>query len=441
MASAYTEPFDLELNGDIDRAEPRARRRLPLMLIGAAALTLIFVTQVLQIIPPVKDMSVAKFVVLVVALVFLQSRDAVKSRVRISSVPQLRNLLLMIVIALLLVPVSFWPSGSLDYIVNIYARNIIIVYLLVQAARTNRDARVIAGSLVAGCSALVLAMLLRFGPLVTNKFEPGRVSVGGTYDVNDLALLFVITIPFAFFMLKDATLPGRVLLIAGIALMLAGMVKTGSRGGFLGLMLISALIFFRGSKQMRKYTLATMAVGVLLFLCFAPKTYWDRISTIYNYKQDYNFNMKEDNSRLMIWGTGIRIFLTYPVTGVGIAGFQHAHRKFAKTELTISPHNTFLQVATELGVLGLILFVWIIFTSIRTARAARRRARAGDIDPSLFWFASAVEVSFWGFVVCASLLTHAYSPIFCFMASMGAVLYHRYHQSIKTEEVEEIEYA
>ena len=413
-----------------------------MLVIGAAALTLIFVTQLLQLVPALKDLSVAKFMVLLAGLSFLSSRDQIVARVRVTKVPQLKWILMMLALAVVTVPFSFWPSDSLGYILNIYSRNIVCLYLIAQAVRDDRSARVVGGALVAGCACIVLAMLLNFGPLVTYKFDPGRVSIGGSYDPNDLALLFVVALPYAFFMLKGSRPLVQLMLGSSIGLMLVGIVKTGSRGGFIGLLVVGGLILMRGSRRMRKYALLAAVVGVVLFAAVAPASYWSRIGTIYNYEQDYNFTMKEKNSRFAIWSTGARIFASRPLTGVGISCFGVAHRKYSESKVDISPHNSFVQVATELGIIGLALFVAIIIVSIRTARRVRRRLTGNDEDGDLFWFASAVEISFIGFVVSGFFLTHAYSPIFCFVTGMSAALYARDRaSSIENDQREEIEYA
>ena len=422
-------------------ARPERRPRPSLLVISAAVLTLIFVTQILQLFPVIKNLSIAKFAVLLAALSFLSSREQIVSRVRAMQVPQLKWVLMMLALAVATLPFSFWPSESVSYILDIYLRNVVCLYLIAQAVRDDRSARAIGGALVAGCAAIALAMLLGLGAIVTYKFEPGRIGVGGTYDPNDLALLFVVALPYAFFMLKGSRPLAQLMLVSSIGLMLMGIVKTGSRGGFLGLLVVGGLILMRGSKRMRKYTLVAAVTGVVLFAAVAPASYWNRISTIYNYEQDYNYTMKEKNSRFSIWSTGLRIFASHPMTGVGISCFGVAHRKYSETGMDISPHNSFVQVAVELGIVGLVLFVSIIFISIRTARRIRRRIIRNDEDDDLLWLASAVEISFIGFIVSGFFLTHAYSPIFCFLTGMSAALYARDRASrAEDDHIEEIEY-
>jgi O-antigen ligase len=427
--------FEPALDADYEAARDKCHtlpsksdhRRSPLT-VSVAAIAVLFTTQMTSVIPLLGQLHLAKLITVATIVFFLSSRRQLASRVRLRTVPQLSCLLGMLLLAIATAPFSFWPSQSLSYILDLYAKNIILVYLMVQAMRSDPDTRFVVGALIGGCTLQVVMMIAGFGPLITYKSEPYRIGIGGSHDPNDLALLLVIIIPFAFFMLKGSRLFTRILLLLSIALMLLGIVKTGSRGGFLGLIVIGTLIIMRGSAQARqcvtpsKYVLLTIATGVILFAVAAPPAYWERIKTIFNPKDDYNLTDKA--GRLMIWETGVRMIISRPLTGVGISCFPIAHGQYTGSKLHISPHNSFLQVTAELGIIGLILFVAIIFISLRAARFIRRRARE-----DLLWLASATEISFIGFAISASFLTHAYTAIFCFLVGMGAALRAQYEAS------------
>jgi O-antigen ligase len=153
--------------------------------------------------------------------------------------------------------------------------------------------------------------------------------------------------------------------------------------------------------------------------------------------------MALQTGRVMVWQNGLKMIAAYPLTGVGISCFNIAHADFSGTNINISPHNSFLQIAAELGIPGLLLFLVIIFTSIVAARRVRRLTREGKIPEELWWLAAAIEISFIGFIVSASLLTHAYSPIFCFLTGISASLVARYQAAERAQENNEaeIEYA
>jgi len=414
-------------------------RGASILLTGVAALTLFFVPQLMQLFPVLGGLQVAKLTALLVVIYLLSSRRLLDQRVRLRNAPQVGLLIGILGLALITVPTSIWPSHSIGYIVDAFGKNVLFVYLVLQAVRTDRGARVIGAMLVAGSSLMSLAVVAHLGPLVTYKNDPGRLAVGASYDPNDMALLLVITIPFAFFMIGSCRLASKALLVAAIGLMLAGLALTESRGGFLGLCAIGVLMFLIGSRQARRVTLLAGGVSVLVFTFAAPRSFWDRISTIYNYEGDYN--LREEGGRIAVWKAGLQMIEANPITGVGIACFPVEHGALSGSRLQMAAHNSLIQITAELGVAGLILFVGIISLSILRARRIRIEARQGETESNLLWFASAVEVAFVGFAVSGFFLSHAYSPIFCFLTGMAGALVARHRQTRAVAGVkEELEY-
>jgi O-antigen ligase len=69
--------------------------------------------------------------------------------------------------------------------------------------------------------------------------------------------------------------------------------------------------------------------------------------------------------RVLLSETALRMMAASPLFGVGPSRFELAYRHFAVPELlqqniTYNPHNYFLWIGAELGVIGLVLFVWLI---------------------------------------------------------------------------------
>jgi O-antigen ligase len=444
MSSTYESTgFELssELNNPLDaKGQSKSNEKLSVFVAGVALLTLFFVTQLLQLIPSLYGIPFAKIAVGVVVPIFIFSPHLIANRLRLREIPQFKYLLCILAFAILTSPISVWPGGSSTFIIEGYAKNVIFVYLLTQGTRSEHSTRWIISAFITSCVLIVFCLLTGFGPDMSLNAREERLNVAGTYDVNDLALLFVVALPFAFFMLKESTKFQRLLLLAAIALLIIGIIKSASRGGFLGLIVISIFLLIRSSKQARKYAITAILGGVIMFSVAAPAAYWARINTIFSLKSDYNMTLQ--TGRMMVWQNGLKMLATYPLTGVGISCFNTAHADFSGTNINISPHNSFLQIAAELGIPGLLLFLAIIFTSIFAARRVRRLTREKKIPEEFWWLAAAIEVSFIGFIVSASLLTHAYSPIFCFLTGISASLVARYRAAERAQENEaEIEYA
>jgi O-antigen ligase len=62
--------------------------------------------------------------------------------------------------------------------------------------------------------------------------------------------------------------------------------------------------------------------------------------------------------RLNYWKDTLRIIKASPLAGVGLGNFNLEQSRYA--------HNSYLQIWAEMGILGIIAWMWIIFESLRT---------------------------------------------------------------------------
>jgi O-antigen ligase len=74
--------------------------------------------------------------------------------------------------------------------------------------------------------------------------------------------------------------------------------------------------------------------------------------------------------RLNYWAETLRIIKLHPWTGVGIGNFNLEYSRYA--------HNSYLQIWTEMGILGIISILWLIFCACRDV--VKRSLRGDDSD-------------------------------------------------------------
>jgi O-antigen ligase len=97
--------------------------------------------------------------------------------------------------------------------------------------------------------------------------------------------------------------------------------------------------------------------------------------------------------RLRIWGTAVRMFEAHPVNGVGARGFRYAYPTFAEPgdafvdnvsdEGASHAHQIVLEVASETGIVGLILWIAGAAIALRAWFRARDDARHRALAPAL----------------------------------------------------------
>jgi|SRR6267143_1530692 len=299
-----------------------------------------------------------------------------------------------------------------------FARTVLMALVIAGSVRGARDlTRLI--FVYAGVTVLYTAVVLSRFQLSADSWRLGRLY---NYDANDLATLIASAMPLALYLiLGQRRLAVRVLAIAGLAVLLVGMIRSGSRGGFIALLAVIAFVLVGFTMISVRARVAGLAAILTVVFAASNDRYWTQMQTILNPHEDYN--LTSDAGRIKIWERGIGYMMAHPVVGVG-------GQNFAVAEGTISPlarlaergigvrwgaaHNTFIQVGAELGVPGLLLFVGLIATAFRSLRRVTRqssRAGAGSADADLPRLAQALMAALIGFVVGSFFLSLAYSDI------------------------------
>ena len=300
------------------------------------------------------------------------------------AVKPVKFVMLLLAISVVTVPIAVWPGGSFDYLTGSYIKTILLFLMVYWLCRSLPDVRRIMWGACLALTVLVLTGVLsgslaRPPEVVTpvNEYEVEKQwqFASKTYDPNDLALVLVMTMPLCLFLWSTAGKMGKGLIISMMLINLYGIVLTQSRGGFLALLVVGGLIMKR-SMMSRSQKTAIVVLAVVVFGALAGKAYWDRIETIWNPQTEYD---RTAGGRTDIWKTGVMLFVTHP-WGVGLNGFNYAeglsHGGKGKWS---SPHNMFIQVAVELGLAGLIVFILLLKHSILQLRGIQRTVdvRAG----------------------------------------------------------------
>jgi O-antigen ligase len=127
---------------------------------------------------------------------------------------------------------------------------------------------------------------------------------------------------------------------------------TGSRGGLIATLpgILFILWSFGRLKLLPKILVFMLLTSSLFALqSFVPQSSFDRLSTT-----GASISAGDLNGRGYIWKEGIEVFSEHPLSGVGSRGFRHA------IESGRAPHNTYLSVLVDLGIVGFVLFAIIL---------------------------------------------------------------------------------
>jgi putative inorganic carbon (hco3(-)) transporter len=311
-------------------------------------------------------------------------------------------------------PFSQWPGGSLALLLDLYIKALAVFWLIGNVVDTLPRLRRMAWTLTLLTVALALVGISNYASGVFGATLDRRIvgyDAGLTRNPNDLALMLNLIVPIAvgLFLSSSGALL-RTALAAAIALQVVAVILTFSRAGFLTLATTLGLYGLRLVRRpSRGFVLAGLAC-VLLGLPFVPAGYTDRLLTLSSVEAD------PTGSAQARWtGTvaAIEHAAEHPFLGAGL-GMNILVLNEAVGATWRAVHNTYLQYAVDLGLPGLTLFVLLLLGCWRSARAARRNARA-----ELGLVAEGIEISLVGFAVAAFFHPAAYQFYFYYIAGLA----------------------
>lgn len=166
--------------------------------------------------------------------------------------------------------------------------------------------------------------------------------------------------------------------VAGVDLLAFGL--TQSRGGIVGLavgLLLAVVLAGRARARILALVLTVVAVGLGYYFGYKPAHVFGGDTT----RGGLN---GATSGRLDLWRVAVLIFKGHPVGGVGLGNFQTVEPSYATQAVNLTMvrqivqeqlvvHNTYLQMAADLGLVGLGLFLAILALPLRLAGQALRR--------------------------------------------------------------------
>jgi O-antigen ligase len=249
---------------------------------------------------------------------------------------------------------------------------VVVLMLVAFTAAANRSGfRLILGSYL-GASALTSLYSIGTG----GYSQAGRLA--GLFDPNYFAASLVPALLVCLFLLLA---PGprhhRGLVGAVAAIDLLAFVLTQSRGGLIGLAVaLVAAVALAGAARPR-------VVAVVLVLFAAGLGY-------YTLAAPSHVTSSSSSGRAGEWRIALRMFGSRPLSGVGLGNFGVVEPSYSTKLLNLQRvrfvvnfrqrvHNTYLEVAAEEGIAGVLLLLAVFGLSLRYAgRSLPALARAPD---------------------------------------------------------------
>ncbi len=198
---------------------------------------------------------------------------------------------------------------------------------------------------------------------------------------------------------------------------LVTIIATSSRGAQLGMVAMGIWVLLK-SRLGIKAVLGIVIISSLLYVLL-PERMFDE------YKSAGDDGTSQD--RLAHWDFGIDVAIDNPLLGIGYenwlvyCNFMNPSGLGYKDTCRL-PHNTYVSAGAEIGLIGLLLYMLIIFFIFRTNLRTRVNAKKIKNDYILY-IAHGLDAGLVGYAVATIFFTNLFYPVFWFQLAMTVALY------------------
>ena len=390
------------------------KRRSNIAVNGLFLLTFVYIGKIQELFGFLSNIGFGKIVMGVSLLLYIGSPQS-GNTIRLFSSSQSKYIAGIFVLGLISIPFSAWPGQSFNFILFGFLKTLVFFFLIVKVVNSAQDLKKLIWSLI------IAVLFLAFFSVISQK--TGRITVTETYDPNDLAMMLAMSLPIVYFFAENERGLRKTGLFFLIVLIIFAILRTGSRGGFFGLMTVGFFVLLRDTKRKWMTKLSIIVIlGVLTYI-LAPTNYWERMDTILHPEDDYNITA--GGGRVEIWKRGLHLMLEHPFVGSGAGAFVVAEGATHKEVggKWSAAHNSFVQIGAESGIGALLLFIALIFSSIKALSKVKKNLLTDPLlEKKYLYIVNGLEIGLITYCVSGFFLSQAYSDLLYFLIANVIVL-------------------
>ncbi len=287
-----------------------------------------------------------------------------------------------------------WITGTIATFFD-WAKVVLMFFMVGEVLRSVSRIRIFIWCLVLSVGFTAFAGVMQYyGHDITGAglfIENGIPRIRGVsiFDTNQLAYAVAFSLPLLLgILISSRNALARIFLFILSGLYLYCIYLTQSRGGMLCAALILPLSFmFIARKKLIKIIAVIFCAVVFVF----AYTHSSRLSTTGDYKSD-----ESAMGRVEVWADALAGIRQHPIFGFGKDQFTEHYAR--------APHNSYLQVVAELGLVGLYLWIALFYVSLKDLK----NAAMGDWSDQLNIISKALQVSLFAYLFGSLFSSNAY---------------------------------
>jgi len=273
------------------------------------------------------------------------------------------------------VPFSIWHGGAIDTVVNVWLKAVLVYCVVSSTLVTPRyGTRLLT---IAAFGILCGAVIGTFAGGTKAQDRVGELNLRFA-DANEFAQVLLIGMCL---MLGYSATPGRfglskIVAYGGVIFMLVSFFRTGSRGGFIGLITVVVYVLIKESVAVKAGMLVLVAIVTICVVMFLPSSVKQRYVNLFGGSENPNDIASvaaagSVEGRQYLLRQSLLITARHPIFGVGAGLFAVAENSVAvqggkARGAWHETHNMYTQVSSENGIPACIFFIAAILAAFRS---------------------------------------------------------------------------
>ncbi len=403
---------------------PALRRGHTLSYLGLFLFTIVLYFRPYELIPALAGVtSMAFWLAVPTLVVFVVTQFALEGNLT-ARTREVHLALLLLVTGLLSMPLAIAPGEAWDEFNHAFWKAVLMFIVIVNVVRTERRLK---GLIFLG---LAVGCMLSVGAI--NDYRAGRFLVqgqrvagvvGGMFgNPNDLALHLVTMIPLAFgLFLHTRRKLVKPLYAVCMFVMVGGVIATFSRGGFLGLIGAATVMAWKMGRRNRALVIILLVGLLVAFVALAPGEYASRLGSITEGAD------ASSHSRRALLIRSIVVALANPLFGVGMGNFH-----IVAIGESVS-HNAYTQVASEMGMAAMIIYILYIVVPVRRLRLIEQETYDTRRSTRIYYLSVAMQASLVAYAISSFFGSVAYQYYVYYLVGYAVALRRIYEAQIGRE--------
>ena len=293
--------------------------------------------------------------------------------------------------------------------------SLFLFYLVASSFRiTEKELdRIVWLAILGGAAAAVWSVYSHYYGAGFAQHQLRATLASGNEAVNPNRLGSCLLIPLSLTLARSVSARqqwARILALGLLAIVSLGLILTMSRGAILSAVVTTTIFFWRlNSLKLRSVKPAIRRFVLVMIVLALVAAATVPAGLVERFEQSAT---DRGAGRLDIWAVGVAILEDYALFGAGLNNFpvvynQYAgyapHQEFSPNR---DPHNVYLGVSVEEGVVGLFLFVMALRTQFKIV--SKVRARTAKSSTLLI----ACEATCWGVLVASIFGSFLWDKVF-----------------------------